>query len=162
MFYHKETNKYIYENVPFEINGVQYPANWLNLSSPEEKLAAGLIEVIITNPPEDSNYYTVISHLENGVETYENIPKDLSELKQNSASEITLRAHELLKLSDWIVIRSMEPEGEPIPQAWINWRKSVRDLVNSTIAAIENSKTIDELKAAKQIDWPLDPSTRPF
>jgi hypothetical protein len=32
MFYSTTTNTYIQEGTAFEINGIQYPQNWLNLS----------------------------------------------------------------------------------------------------------------------------------
>ena len=37
MFYCTQNQQYIQEGNAFEINGVQYPSNWLNLSTPEEK-----------------------------------------------------------------------------------------------------------------------------
>ena len=45
MFYHIDTQTFIPENSPFIINGTQYPQNWLNLSSAEEKLEHGIFEV---------------------------------------------------------------------------------------------------------------------
>ena len=33
-------------DVPFTSNGVKYPANWLRLSTLEQKKEAGLIEVV--------------------------------------------------------------------------------------------------------------------
>ena len=157
MFYHKENNQYIYETVPFEINGVQYPANWLNLSSAEEKLAIGITEVTTTNSPEDSRYYEVIQHLENGVITYENIPKDLTELKKNISNQIEGQAYNILKPTDWFVIRLMET-FEPIPTDWLNWRKSIRETASDKIIAINNATTIDQLKTLSIVDWPFEPS----
>lgn len=158
MFYHRENNQYIYETVPFEINGVQYPANWLNLSSPEEKLAIGITEVTTTNSSEDSRYYEVIQHLENGVITYENIPKDLTELKEKIILQINSEAYDLLKLTDWYVIRLMET-FEPIPTDWLNWRKSIRETASNEINVINNITTIDQLKELSGVAWPLAPNS---
>ena len=43
MFKHNDT--IIPLDTPFEINGTSYPANWLRLTSTEEKNAVGIMEV---------------------------------------------------------------------------------------------------------------------
>ena len=68
MFY-KAPNQYITEGNAFEINGTQYPANWLNLSTPEEKAALGLEEVTDANAPLDDRFYWVSSTLNGAVRT---------------------------------------------------------------------------------------------
>lgn len=51
-FYHEKSNTIIGEGSPFELDGVQYPANWLNLSSPEDKIEHGLLEIIEAAKPD--------------------------------------------------------------------------------------------------------------
>ena len=63
MFYRAESNQYIPEGVPFVVDGVQYPANWLNLSTPEEKAELGLHEVITVGVRKDYRYYLVAVRL---------------------------------------------------------------------------------------------------
>lgn len=36
----------------------------------------------------------------------------------------------LLAASDWVPLRAME-RGEPMPQAWVDYRQALRDLTNS-------------------------------
>ena len=55
MFY-KAPDQYINEGCQFTIDGVTYPANWLNQSTPEQKAALGLEEVI---GPSFGRRYTV-------------------------------------------------------------------------------------------------------
>lgn len=38
-------------DTPFEINGVQYPSNWLRLATAEEKRSIGVVEVPDPPPP---------------------------------------------------------------------------------------------------------------
>lgn len=46
MFYHPQTDTKIVENTPFILDGIQYPANWLNLSSPSDKIDHNIFEII--------------------------------------------------------------------------------------------------------------------
>ena len=45
------------QDTPFTQNGIQYPANWLNLSSLEEKEAIGITEVAQQTRPDDRFYW---------------------------------------------------------------------------------------------------------
>lgn len=76
MFYHQASNQHINEGQPFTIDGVQYPANWLNLSTPEDKQALGLVEVVTVGTREDDRYFYVSETLEGSVRTIVNTPKD--------------------------------------------------------------------------------------
>ena len=57
MFYSSTDGQYIQEGSAFEIAGTQYPSNWLNLSTPEDKSAIGLEEVVATNSPANDKFY---------------------------------------------------------------------------------------------------------
>ena len=63
MFYYQPTALYIQEGTEFTIDDVQYPPNWLNLSTPEEKEALGLEEVITIGYPANQTYYWVTETL---------------------------------------------------------------------------------------------------
>jgi len=41
----------------FEWDGIQYPQNWCNLSSPEEKAAIGMVDVVYGQYPNDQYYW---------------------------------------------------------------------------------------------------------
>jgi hypothetical protein len=75
MFYHQATNPYIREGAAFEINGVQYPANWLALSTTQDKTDAGLTEVSTSGTPGDPKFFFVTETLTAGVRVISNTPK---------------------------------------------------------------------------------------
>ena len=92
MFY-KAPDQYINEGQPFTIDGTQYPSNWLNLSSAEDKAALGLVEVTTVGTRGDDRYEWVSETLEGAVRTIVNTPKDPEMVKatKNAAvlAEIT-------------------------------------------------------------------------
>lgn len=45
-FFHKPTQTLITEGSAFTIDGTNYPSNWLNLASADEKAAHGIVEII--------------------------------------------------------------------------------------------------------------------
>lgn len=51
MFYHPATQTRIPEGTAFVLNGRQYPANWLNLTSLAEKTAAGIFDLVVQDKP---------------------------------------------------------------------------------------------------------------
>ena len=63
MFYHPASETYIREGSAFTVDGIQYPAQWLNHSTPDEKIAAGLVEVMTVGTREDDRYYYVSEEL---------------------------------------------------------------------------------------------------
>lgn len=95
MFYHSESDSYITEGQPFIINDIQYPQNWLNLSTPQDKLDLGLEEVITTGTPEDSRYFWVGETLAGAVRTIINTPKDPEVVAALKLSEVNARIDQL-------------------------------------------------------------------
>ena len=122
MFYSTTTNSYIQEGTPFEIDGVQYPSNWLNLSTPEEKAALGLEEVVATNTPANQTYYWVSETLSGATLTYTNTPKDLTGVKSNAISQVNATAYSILLPTDWMVVKAVETSTTVAP-AWNSWRQ---------------------------------------
>jgi Domain of unknown function (DUF4376) len=76
MFYRAASDQYINEGTPFTIDGNQYPPNWLNSVSLEEKTALGLIEVTTAGTRGDDKFYWVGEVLTGSVRTITNTPKD--------------------------------------------------------------------------------------
>lgn len=155
MFYATKQQKYIVEGTAFELDGVQYPAVWLNQATAEQKAEIGLEEVLATNSPADSRFYWVSENLDKATLTYVNTPKDLAELKKNSVDQLNQTAYSLLFPSDWMVIRAAE--GTPIAQDWTDYRAAVRATANSARASIESVVDIPALEAIV-IEWPHDPN----
>ena len=54
MFYHPQTRRTIPENTSFELDGLQYPSNWLNLSSTQDKIDHGIFELATQTPTFDA------------------------------------------------------------------------------------------------------------
>jgi hypothetical protein len=156
MFYSTTTNTYIQEGTAFEINGVQYPQNWLNLSTPQEKAEIGLEEVIATNSPANQQYYWVSQELNGATLTYINNPKDLDTCKTNAVSQLRTTAYTMLLPNDWMVVKSVET-STPIPTDWNTWRASIRTTCENAIIAVNACTNVDEL-AQLTVTWPINPN----
>ena len=157
MFYRAASNQYINEGQPFEIDGTQYPQNWLNLSTPEEKAALGLQEVTNANALEDDRFYWVSSELNGSVRTYTNTPKDLAGLKQTWTKQVDQTAYSMLLPTDWMSIKALETQT-PMPTDWATWRNAVRTTASTARTAIASAADIPALQAAIQVQWPHDPN----
>lgn len=157
MFYHQATNKYIQEGTQFTIDGITYPAQWLNKSTLEEKQALGLIEVTNANEPFDPKYYWTSESLDGAVRTFSGIPKELDQLKTNCITQVKQMAYSILSPSDYIDIRNLrDPSYKP---EWITWRDSIRAVSSETAVAINNSTSVDEIaEIMANVVWPNDPS----
>ena len=156
MFYSTTTNTYIQEGTAFEINGIQYPQNWLNLSTPQEKAEIGLEEVIATNSPANQQYYWVSQELNGATLTYINNPKYLDTCKTNAVSQLRTTAYTMLLPTDWMVVKSVET-STPIPTDWNTWRASIRTTCENAITAVNACTNVDEL-AQLTVTWPNDPN----
>lgn len=157
MFYSTTTNSYIQEGTPFEIDGVQYPANWLNLSTPEEKQALGLEEVVATNQPANQTYYWVSETLSGATLTYTNTPKDLTGVKSNAISQVNATAYSILFPTDWMVVKAFETSTAIAP-SWNSWRQSIRNTATTTVNAVEGASDVDAVATIMgSIVWPKDP-----
>ena len=156
MFYSTTTNTYIQEGTAFEINGIQYPQNWLNLSTPQEKAEIGLEEVIATNSPANQQYYWVSQELNGASLTYINNPKDLDTCKTNAIGQLRTTAYTMLLPNDWMVVKSVET-STPIPSDWNTWRASIRTTCENAITAVNACTNVDEL-AQLTVTWPINPN----
>ena len=157
MFYCTTTQQYIQEGTAFEINGVQYPQNWLNLSTSEEKTALGLEEVIATNSPANDTYYWVSSTLSEATLTYTNTPKDLTQVKTTAIAQVNSTAYSILLPSDWMVVKAVETSTKT-PAAWDTYRQSVRTTAASAVSGIEGATDVDGVEAVMgAIVWPKNP-----
>jgi hypothetical protein len=156
MFY-KSPNQYITEGTAFVIDGIQYPANWLNLSTPEDKAAIGLEEVVATNSPANDKFYWVSDSLNGASLTYTNTPKDVDTSKANEVLATNATAYSILLPSDWMATKAFET-GTTVAAAWSTWRASIRTTAANQIAAINACTTIDDLANLPQADWAKDPN----
>jgi hypothetical protein len=145
----------------FEWDGLQYAANWCNLSSPEEKAAIGMVDVVYGQYPNDQYYWvsqdapvytgTVVEI------NYTATPKDLFECQMQAVNAVQAQAYSILLPSDWRVVKGYETKSAIAPE-WDTWRHDIRTQCNAQVTAIENCKTVDELAALPAVQWELDPN----
>ena len=158
MFYSTTTNTYINEGQAFTIGDVQYPSNWLNLSTPEEKQAIGLEEVVATNQPANDQYYWVSQELNGAPFTYINTPKNLTDVKANAFNTVNTTAYSILQPSDWMVVKATET-STPINPDWNTYRANVRAVADQTRTAVTAAQNVDAVATIMgAIVWPKSPS----
>lgn len=138
-------------DVPFEHDGVTYPANWLRLTTLAEKEAIGIVE-ITEQPRPDDRYYWVG---DNGDGTYTTTPKDLDVVKAMKVSEVKQAAGSILSQSDWKVIRATET-STPLTPEFLAERQAIRDKSNTFEAQIAACTSVEELSQLS-FQW-VDPA----
>ena len=148
---------------PFTLDGVQYPANWCNLSTPEEKAAIGMVDVVYGSQANDQYYWVsqdapVYNAATNQVDiNYTATPKDLTKVKESSISQINNTAYTILLPTDWMVVKSVET-STPINHAWNTWRQSIRTTASAAVSSVEGATNVDEVAAVMaNITWPPSP-----
>ena len=148
---------------PFTWAGQQYAANWCNLSSPQEKAAIGMVDVVYGAQPNDQYYWVtqnepVYDPLRNVVNiTYTATPKDLFTCQANAVNATNAAAYSILLPSDWRVVKGYETKTA-IPADWDTWRQTIRTQCEAQVAAITACKTVDELAALPPVQWAHDPN----
>lgn len=145
----KLDGKILQPDVPFTHNDIQYPANWLRLSTKEEKDALG-IEEIEDQPRPDDRYYYVSSNSDG---TYSSVPKDLDDLKKTLILQVKTTAQSILTQTDWMVVRAAE-SNTALDSKTKTYRALIRKTSNDLETEINASKDILELKAINLSDWP--------
>ena len=129
----KLNNKPLSYDRAFTHADIQYPANWLRLSSLEERNALGITEVADA-PTWDQRFYWGVDN-----------PKDLDGLKTQWSDTQTAIAAALLAPSDWRVIKAKET-GTNIPTAWKTYRAAIRTACNTRQTEINAVADVPALK----------------
>lgn len=154
MFYSRTDGQYIQENTAFSINGINYPSNWLNHATPEEKEASGLEEVVVVGERFDDRFYWVGDQLDGATLTYTNTPKELPGLVDNWVGQINSTANSLLASTDWMIIRKAERKTA-IPADVTTYRNDVVTESNRLTDAIKAVTTVEELiEVVNGQNWP--------
>ena len=177
-------NKVLQLGVPFTQNGIQYPANWLNLTTLEEKEAIGITEVAQEQRPDDRFYWVqdkndgtftsspklLIDREEvdaNGVPMYVKVYDVATEsmidsterlvtkgLKSQYIAQIKDTTNKLLASTDWMIIRKAE-RGVEIPEATATYRAAVLTESNRLEAAIKSASSIKKfITVVTSQNWP--------
>jgi hypothetical protein len=136
-------------DTPFNHNGIQYPANWLRLTTIEEKQAIGITEVPDPVRPDERFYYVNTDG--------SSMPKDIDMLKTNFKKQMDQIAYSMLLPTDWYVIRKQEA-NVAVPDNISAFRTNVRVAAETNKVSIQSSNTIEELIATMNIvnsTWPI-------
>ena len=176
----KHNDKIIPLDTPFEINGTSYPANWLRLTSIEEKNAVGIVEVADETTTYDDRFYWGVDNPkllndreesdENGNPMYVKVYDatigqlgamvDSSErlvtkgLKSQWTAQVKDTANKLLAQTDWMVIRKAERDVA-IPTATATYRAAVITECSRLVTAIAGCADVPALIAVVGAQgWP--------
>ena len=136
-------------DTPFRTpNGTQYPANWLRLSTLEEKEAIGITEVPDPEPYDQRFYWGP------------GLPKDHTQLVEQWVAQTRTTANSLLQPTDWIIIREAD-NGKAADPVLKTWREDIRLAAGTKVTAITATADTDALAAyitgADYPVWPVDP-----
>ena len=123
-------NKPLPLDIPFKHDGISYPANWLRLTSLEEKEAIGITEVADTTTSYDDRFYWGVDN-----------PKDLAVLKTIWTETVKQTANSLLSQTDWMVIRKVERDVA-IPEATATYRAGVITECTRLVTAIAGAADV--------------------
>ena len=119
-------------DVAFSVGNVNYPANWLRLTTLAEKQAIGITEV--ANPAwYDQRFYTSVDK-----------PRRIADLKAQWIDNQKRTAGSLLSKTDWMIIRK-EEAGTAVPSATQTYRTAVRTQCKAREDQITACSTTAEL-----------------
>lgn len=166
-------------DTPFQIDGTSYPANWLRLTSLEEKNAVGITEVPDVTETYDSRFYWGVDNPkllndreesdEDGNPMYVKVlgvvdgkpaMVDSTErlvtkgLKSNWTAQVKDTANKLLAQTDWMVIRKAERDVA-IPTATATYRAAVLAECSRLVTAIAGASDVEAFIAVVTTQgWP--------
>jgi hypothetical protein len=123
-------------DVPWEHNDVQYPANWLRLSTAQDRAELGIVWENAGASWNQKFYW--------GYDADGNLlPKTYTDLKTQWIATIKDTANKLLQPSDWMVVRAAEG-GTAVPSAWTTWRATIRTECGTMVTAIEATADVGD------------------
>ena len=125
-------------DVAFSHNDINYPANWLRLSTADEKTALGITEVADAETF-DSRFYNgdgSAKTLTDTTETVDGVDYVTLGVKSVLKAEEKVMAGYLLAKYDWYVVRKAE-KSTAIPTAITTYRDGVRTACNTRETEID-------------------------
>ncbi len=145
-------------DTPFQIDGTSYPANWLRLTSIEEKNAVGITEVPDDVIDYDSRFYWGVDNPKQlndlTVTPEQGEPYTQHGLKHQWIAQVKDTANKLLAQSDWMVIRKIERSVD-IPTDVATYRTAVIAEANRLETGIDGSVDVPALIAVVTTQaWP--------
>lgn len=119
----------------FTYDDIQYPENWIRLSTEEDRERIGLTGPLPEPPWYDQQFYWGPDQ-----------PKDHAELVELYCGFVRLNANAQLRETDWMVIREAD-NGTVIDPDIKTLREDIRLATGVKITAITATTTTDELAA---------------
>jgi hypothetical protein len=137
-------------DIPFTYGDIHYPANWLRLSTAQEKKDIGITEVA-DSPVYDSRFYWGDGTAK-ALDDEDAKDSDGKLIKNEDGSQMVIKgvksilkeqekatAGSLLATYDWYVVRKAE-KSTAIPSAITTYRDGVRTACNTRETEIDNCK----------------------
>lgn len=123
-------------DVHWEHNNIQYPANWLRLSTAQDRAELGIVWENAGVSWNEKFYW--------GYDADGNlIPKTYTDLKTQWIKTTKKTAKKLLEDSDWMVVRAAEGVTA-VPSAWTTWRQTIRTECGTMVTAIEATADVGD------------------
>ena len=156
-------------DVAFSHNDIQYPANWLRLSTAEEKTAIGITEVADA-PTYDSRFFWgdgTAKALDDKTEIIDGVEYKTLGVKSVLKAQEKQIANSLLAIYDWYIVRKLE-KSTAIPTAITTFRDGVRtacDTREKEIDACSDTAALVTLYGSKEdgtpnmTQYPEDPNS---
>ena len=144
---YKRQGKTLQYDRAFVHDGMQYPSNWLRLTSLEEKQAIGIVEV--ADPVVgvyDQRFYWGVDNpkqLNDVTDEDGNTTTGLKTLWKAKQGEI---ASSLLTPSDWRVVKAAEVTDYAVSSQWLTYRAAVRTSCNTRQTEIDACSDVPALK----------------
>jgi hypothetical protein len=144
------------DDMAFTWNEIQYPDNWIKLSTKKDRDAIGLKGPLPEEPWYDQQFYL-------GFDSKGNlIPKDHGTLVTLYSEYCRMNANAMLRETDWMVIREVD-NGTAVPDSTKEYRQAIRTAVGVKIEAIEATTTTAELAtysaSTEYTTWPSEANT---
>ena len=147
-------------DTPFTIDGTSYPANWLRLTSIEEKNAVGIVEVADETTHYDDRFWWGVDNpkqLEDITVTPEGgEPYVQKGMKSQWTAQVKDTANKLLAQTDWMVIRKAERDVA-IPTATATYRQAVITECSRLVTAIAGASDVQAFITVVTVqNWPRE------
>jgi len=124
-------------DIPWEHNDVSYPANWLRLSSSQDRAELGITWGDVAEYYDQKFYW--------GFDADGNlIPKTYVDLQANWVAKTKQTANRFLAPSDWRVIKAKET-SKTMNAGWKTWRQTIRTECGTKVTAIEDCAKIGDV-----------------
>ena len=143
MFYlDPNTNKRYRIGTPFTYNGIQYLREGATHAA---FMSLGFTQVIPQRRPDD-RFYVVSGPNTDG--SYNSTPRNLADLKTQYKLETKNQAFNLIKGTDWYIVRLLElgASAAPVPVDITSFRAAVRSASDTRCLEIDATTTVEELE----------------